>query len=109
MIVLLYTFFNISYFPTSLDFGALQALLSIVNLPPEWGSCRDLGCHDLHVSVVISPVAVMISPVAIVISPGHCCLARCACLAIIILPIVLTWPSLSYPLCSPGCHHLVWR
>jgi len=24
--------------PESVDFGALQALLSIVNLPPKWGS-----------------------------------------------------------------------
>ena len=36
-------FYNSEYLtyqaaPESIDFGALQALLSIVNLPSEWGS-----------------------------------------------------------------------
>jgi len=74
--------------PQSLKFGALQALLSIVNLPPWRGSHHDLSHHDLHVFIVILPMAV-------VISPGHCDLACHPCLAVVFSPFVLIWLSWS--------------
>jgi len=83
--------------PESIDFGALQALLSIVNLPPRMGDRRH-GRRHFYVVVVISPVAV-------VISPGRRHPARRPRLTVVVSPVVLGWPSSSRS-SSAGRRHL---